>query len=148
MTQYSTITHEKNEIERCATLLSPNHTMEDPIVVVGMYRPPEREHPPYKNAYKKVHPQNSSQQTATLLMGEFNRHAWEDTEFPTYRAGTRTNGVLRAPGKYIREGTPPQEVEADLGGGRREVHPAIVTGVAVLAVHHALFLDPMRTWTG
>ena len=52
--EYSQITKKEHEIEHCAAAVYPNHNSEDKIVIVGIYRPPEKRHPSYQAAFGRM----------------------------------------------------------------------------------------------
>ena len=67
-TDYNHVIRDKNGMEPCATLLYPNRTMENALLIAGIYRPPEEERPPYAAAYKKMLLKNDEQRTTSILM--------------------------------------------------------------------------------
>ena len=127
-TEYSLVVQQPNEMEHCAALVYPNHTKEDKLLIVGIYRPPEREHPSYEGALEKILHGVKLSYITTLVMGDYNKNAWEkeekgvlqewlrtenlwelaDPRTPTHRAGTVTDGIILAPGRYMPEGILPQ----------------------------------------
>ena len=155
------IVETKNELEYCSTLLYPNHNEVDQLAVVGVYRPPEKEHTQYDPLLSDMLRYHRERQITTILLGDFNIHSWEqyeqgfyqtwleendlwelsDPRVPTYRTGTVTDAVLMALGSYHPEGLLPQVVDPELDGSHPGVHPVFISDEVVLVDHHALFLD-------
>ena len=159
--EYSVITHQKNEIEHCATIIYPNHNANDKLAVVGIYRPPYKEHPSYKGAIQQMMGMRKKEQITTILIGDLNLNSWlekekeeyvdwieeeqlwelSDPRTPTYRTGTVTDGILLAMGDYMPDGILPQETEPEIDGGHPEVYPVVVSPNPELADRHLLYLD-------
>ena len=73
---YDMVASAENEMEHCAATLYPNHTRKEVLQIVGIYRPPERVHPPYQEALNKMLEQAKTSQIATIVMGDYNKNAW------------------------------------------------------------------------
>ena len=44
------VAQEESELEYCSATVFPNHNNKDQLVIVGVYRPPYKKHPPYDQA--------------------------------------------------------------------------------------------------
>ena len=152
---------EQQELEHCSIIVHPNYNEEDKLVIVGMYRPPEKDHPDYAPILKQALQYHREQQLATTLMGDFNINAWEHAEkgsyqawiaeenlwvlsnpmTPTFKAGTVTDAVLMVMGKYHPEGLLPPPVDQEQNGGDPGVYPVFISEEVAMIDHHALFLD-------
>ena len=151
----------QNEIEHCSVVILPNHNQEDKLAVVGVYRPPGKEHPDYTHMLKQMLRYNKEQRITTVIMGDLNINSWgkqeknfyqewiesenlwelSDPRTPTYRTGTVTDGILLAMGDYHPEGILPQVADPELDGGYPGAYPVFVSKTTVLVDRHALFLD-------
>ena len=54
-------------------------------MVVGVYRPPERERPSYDPALTKMLKLNLEQREATVIAGDLNTDAWDSTGKGAYQ---------------------------------------------------------------
>ena len=133
------ITRRKSEMEYCSVTVYPNHNNKDQLVIVGAYRPPDRDHPEYEQAFRNMLFEHRERAKTTIILGDFHINDWETTEkgaylnwileedlwelsdptIPTYRTGTTTDGVLMALGDYQPEGLFPQEADPELDGDSR-----------------------------
>ena len=145
----------KGEIEYCSVVIFPNHNKKEQLVVVGVYRPPDKQHPPYDEALEKMLQEHKEHNRTTMLLGDFNINDWEtngkgaytewilnndlwelsDPNAPTYRTGTTTDGIVMALGDYHPEGVLPQQADPETDGGQSEVHPVFISEKVVLADH-------------
>ena len=159
--KYDKIVTRPNELEYCAATVYPNHNPRDKLEIVGVYRPPETDHPSYEEASNQMLRSNREENITTIIIGDLNIHSWDtnekngyqrwveneqlwelsDPQTPTYRTGTVTDGVLLAPGEYLPDGILPQDADPEEDGGVPHVYPVWVTETTVLVDHHALFLD-------
>ena len=148
-------------MEHCSAVVFPDHNSQDKLAIVGIYRPPEKQHPPYQEAFDQMLRSNREHQITTAILGDLNTNAWRttgegeneewlekeqlwelsDPAQCTYRTGTVTDGVFLAVGKYVPEGALPLGIEEDTAGEFRQTYPVVVTEDRVLADHHMLYLD-------
>ena len=70
------ITQMKNEREFCPAVIYPNHNERDQLAIVGVYRPPEKEHPEYKPILDQMLQHYREKNITTVLMGDFNINSW------------------------------------------------------------------------
>ena len=130
-----------------------------------MYRPPEREHPPYQEALGKILQKAKTSHITTIVMGDYNKNAWErevkgmlqewinqenlweltDPETPTHRAGTVTDGMLLSPGMFMPGGILPQGGGLVTGKRQLDVHPVYVTEEPNPGQPHGPHLRSKRT---
>ena len=126
----------EHEMECCAATVLPNHNSSDRLVIVGIYRPPQKKHPPYAPTLRRVLQKHREQQGATILMGDINIHSWQveegdayqewveeaglwelsDPSVTTYRTGTVTDGMWLALGSYQPEGILPMAADPETDG--------------------------------
>ena len=66
----------KNEFERCSTTIYPNYNPTVNINLVGVNRPPKREHPAYAGAFREMFHQYITNNTTTLKAGDINITSW------------------------------------------------------------------------
>ena len=83
--EYNKIVQEPNELEHCAATVFPNHNPRGKLEIVGVYRPPEKDHPPYDEASKHMLRSNREENTATLILRDFNFHSWDTNEKGEYQ---------------------------------------------------------------
>ena len=62
----------------------PNHTAQDALLIVGVYRPPNKGHPDSEEVYGQILHQQKENKVATIIMGDLNIHAWEEVESGEY----------------------------------------------------------------
>ena len=70
--EYKRITNKPNELEHCAAVVFPNHNPNDKLAIVGIYRPPEKQHPPYQEAFERMLKINREHRITTMIMGDLN----------------------------------------------------------------------------
>ena len=123
------ITYTQGEMEFCNTVLFPNYDYAQPLQIVGVYRPPKSQHPPYKEALEKILRKYQKEGTTTIIAGGLNidswareYHEWVESEElgvlagrrrATHRSGTADDTVLIAVGDYVPEGILPGETETE-----------------------------------
>ena len=73
-TEYSLVVQTPIEKEYCAAMVHPNHTEDDQLLIVGIYRRPERGRPPYQNALDRTLKKLKEPHATTLLMGDHNKN--------------------------------------------------------------------------
>ena len=78
------VTQKTSEIEYCSVTVFPNHNNKDQLVIVGIYRPPDRNHPSYEQATNQMLQAHRDQDKTTILLGDLNINDWETTEKGAY----------------------------------------------------------------
>ena len=70
------ITSVKGEIEFCSTTLFPNHSFDQPLVVVGIYRPPDTKHPEYGKTLEMILRHHKEGNKTTIIAGDLSINSW------------------------------------------------------------------------
>ena len=92
-TEYNLVVQLPNELEHCAALVYPDHTKDDKLLIVGIYRPPEREHPSYEGALEKMLHKAGASYVTTPVMGDYNKNVWEKEEKGVLHEWLRTENL-------------------------------------------------------
>ena len=61
----------------CATELIPKYNYDQPILAVGVYRPPGYRRPPYKEALDQMSTRNKTQNITTFIVGDLDINSWD-----------------------------------------------------------------------
>ena len=148
-------------MQHFAAIMFPNQNTNGWIHIAGPYKPPEKNRPAFASALRKMIINNKTLQVAPILTGDLNIHSWEVAEkgvnqqrieenqilelpsptTPTYRTGAVTDGVSKAPGRYLPEALSPQEADTRNNDEMWRVYLVCATPTTVLADHHALMVD-------
>ena len=139
-----------------STELFPNYNYEQSLLIVGVYRPPDAVHPPYKEALEGMLQRYHSQEVATLIAGDLNINSWGKEYYewvereelwvlagprtPTHRSCTTDDTMLVAVGGNLPEGLLPGAAETDKELEKAEFYSVYTTEDPVIADHMALTL--------
>ena len=117
----------KGELEYCSTDIFLNYNYDQSVLIAGVYRPPDNDHPPYDAALANVLGKHKRDDVTTLMARDLNINSWGpdytnwvgDNDLwilavpliPTYRTEAVGDAILLDVGAYLPDVTLLSEAE-------------------------------------